>query len=87
MYGAGITPSLIAAFVWPRATATGAVASIATGILVTILWETFGSKVWSALPFGEGAAPETVYPALLLSVAALVFGSLATRAPVRDASP
>jgi Na+/proline symporter len=71
MYGAGITPSLLAAFVWPRATAGGAIASIATGILVTIGWETWGGRIVPGL--------ETVYPALLGSVLALVVGSLLTR--------
>lgn len=73
MYGAGITPSLVAAFVWPRATSTGAVASIATGILVTILWEV-GGKRW--MP-----GVDTVYPALALSLLALVVGSLVTARP------
>jgi Na+/proline symporter len=73
MYGAGITPALVAAFVWPRATATGAVASISTGILVTIVWETWGARIVPGL--------ETVYPALTLSVAALVIGSFLTPAP------
>ncbi|HMB68400.1 MAG TPA: sodium:solute symporter family protein, partial [bacterium] len=72
MYGAGITPSLVAAFVWPRATSPGAVASIATGILVTIGWEVVGKR-W--LP-----AVDTVYAALGLSVAALVVVSLVTTA-------
>jgi Na+/proline symporter len=76
MYGAGITPSLVAAFVWPRATATGAVASMATGIGVTIIWETFGERI---VP---GVA--TVYPALALSVATLIIGSLLTAPPPAD---
>jgi Na+/proline symporter len=73
MYGTGITPSLVAAFIWPRATATGAVASIATGIGVTIGWETVGLRFAPGIP--------TVYPAIALSVAALVVGSLATPPP------
>ncbi|MCI0414839.1 sodium:solute symporter family protein, partial [bacterium] len=38
IYGASITPSLLAAFLWKRATAAGAVCSILTGTVVTILW-------------------------------------------------
>jgi len=79
MYGAGITPSLLAAFLWPRANATGAVASIATGILVTVGWETFGGRI------APGVA--TVYPALALSVIALVAGSLLTAPPAVSALP
>lgn len=76
MYGAGITPALVAAFVWPRATATGAVASIATGIFVTLVWETWGQRIVPGI--------ETVYPALALSVTALVVGSLMTPAPSNE---
>lgn len=73
MYGAGITPALMAAFVWPRANATGAVASIALGIAVTIGWELVGKRSFPAV--------DTVYPALAASVGALVIGSLVTSPP------
>ncbi len=73
MYGAGITPALLAAFLWPRATAPGAVASIAGGIAVTIGWETLGKRAFPAI--------DTVYPALIASVGALVLVSLLTRPP------
>jgi Na+/proline symporter len=73
MYGAGITPSLLAAFLWPRATAAGAVASISAGIVVTVAWETAGQRIVPGL--------ETVYPAVAASVAALVIGSLVTPPP------
>ena len=36
MVGAGITPALLAAFLWKRVTAAGGVASIATGMGVTL---------------------------------------------------
>jgi Na+/proline symporter len=78
MYGAGITPALLAAFVWPRATRAGGVASISVGMVTTLLWEIV------ALARGTGGNPEylfgveTVYPALFFSIAALVGVSLAT---------
>jgi Na+/proline symporter len=78
MYGAGITPSLLAAFLWPRATAAGAITSIAAGIATTILWETWGDRV---LP---GVA--TVYPALIVSVTALIGGSLLSSPRYPDGS-
>jgi len=71
MYGVGITPSVMAAFFWKRATATGGVGSIASGMIVTALWELLGQ------PFDI----PTVYPALVLSLLALVIGSLATSKP------
>jgi SSS family solute:Na+ symporter/sodium/proline symporter len=37
MVGAGITPALLAAFLWKRVTVAGGVASIASGLGVTIL--------------------------------------------------
>lgn len=82
MYGAGITPALLAAFVWPRATRVGGIASITVGMVTTLLWEIIG------LARGTGGDPaylfgiETVYPALVFSIAALIVGSLAT-APER----
>ena len=39
MYGAGITPALLAALVWPRATKEAGIYSIAAGMSVTLLWE------------------------------------------------
>jgi SSS family solute:Na+ symporter/sodium/proline symporter len=67
MYGAGVTPALLAALVWPRATRTAGVASIAAGMVTTVLWE--------VLAIRQGAHPlgvQTIYPALLLSVGTLI---------------
>ncbi|MCA1563417.1 MAG: sodium:solute symporter family protein [Acidobacteria bacterium] len=79
MYGAGITPALLAAFVWPRATPRGGVASIAVGMTVTILWEivglTRGTSSTPAYLFGLS----TVYPALLLSIGTLIVVSLSEK--------
>ena len=74
MYGAGVTPALLAAFLWRRASRAGGVASIATGMVVTFAWEIAGHP-WDV---------PTVYPAVALSVAALVGVSLLTRAPTDD---
>jgi solute:Na+ symporter, SSS family len=79
MYGAGITPALLAAFLWPRATRAGGVASICVGMLTTLAWEIValvrGTGGTPAYPFGL----ETVYPALLFSIVALVVVSLGAR--------
>jgi len=83
MYGAAITPALLAAFIWPRATRQGGVASIASGMAVTLGWEIF-AKVTGGYPAGL----PTVYPAFAASVLALVFVSLATPAPsARELAP
>jgi SSS family solute:Na+ symporter/sodium/proline symporter len=80
MYGAGITPALLAAFVWPRATRHGGVASIAAGMLTTTIWEIIA--IQRAVPGGDPRylfGFQTIYPAMLFSIGALVGVSLATR--------
>jgi SSS family solute:Na+ symporter/sodium/proline symporter len=73
MYGAAITPALLAAFLWPRATRQAGAASILVGTIVTLVWEVVGK-----LRAPAGADPQyllglpTVYPALVLSVVTLV---------------
>jgi SSS family solute:Na+ symporter len=70
MYGVGVTPAVMAAFFWKRATAWGGVSAIISGMVVTLVWEI-------APPFDI----PTVYPALIISVAALVIVSLAGSRP------
>ena len=74
MVGAGITPALLAAFLWKRVTVAGGVSSIISGMGVTV--------VITALNF---ILPETlmetdyiILPAAFASVAALVIVSLLT---------
>ncbi len=74
VYGVGITPALMAAFFWKRATAAGGVSSIAAGMITTILWKVLGN------PWGV----PTVYPPLILSLSCLIFVSLLTPAPAKD---
>ena len=73
MYGAGITPALLGALLWPRATPAGGVASILAGMGTTLAWEIAG-YVRGAYPLGL----ETAYPALALSIGTLIVVSLAT---------
>ena len=81
IYGAAITPSLLAAFFWKRATAHGAVASILTGTGVTILWNTMhlDSKFPEAM--GWPISIDAVIPAALSSVAMLLVVSLLGNEP------
>ncbi|GAA3286640.1 sodium:solute symporter family protein [Nesterenkonia halobia] len=76
MYGAAVTPVVLAALFWKRVSAAGAVASMVTGGVATVSWEIFGGGVNSAL---------VAFPLALL---ALVIGSLCTvpARPVEDAS-
>ncbi len=76
IYGAGITPALMAVFFWKRATSKGGVFSILGGLVTTIAWE-IANRIQGALPLGIPA----VYPALIVSVGLLIFVSLATPKP------
>jgi SSS family solute:Na+ symporter len=76
IYGAGLTPALMATFFWKRATAVGGVSSILGGMLVTVIWEVL-NKILGHLPLGIPA----VYPALACSLGLLIFVSLATPKP------
>jgi SSS family solute:Na+ symporter len=79
VYGAGLTPALMATFFWKRATVAGGVWSMASGMGVTVAWEltkkAIGHNPWE-LP--------AIYPALIVSVAVLVVVSLAGSPPPRE---
>ncbi|HUE86218.1 MAG TPA: sodium:solute symporter family protein [Vicinamibacterales bacterium] len=79
MYGAAITPALLAVFLWPRVTRAGGVASIAAGMVTTLGWEIY-ARAAGGYPYGLA----TVYPALALSLIALVGVSLATPRPTAE---
>ncbi len=74
IYGSAITPSLVAALFWKRATKAGAIASILTGTAVTLVWS---EVVVGYLP-ANWADLDAVLPAITLSVLALVGVSLLT---------
>lgn len=74
VYGAAVTPAVMAVFFWKRANGAGAVASIVAGTVITVVWNLAG---WNDVM-------EAVYPALGTSVLALVGVSLATAPPARD---
>ena len=78
IYGAAITPTLLAALFWEKATARGALLSISAGILTTILWQespifkwVFGSEFVNGI--------DAVLPAITLSILFLILGSLIPR--------
>ena len=71
MYGVGVTPALMAAFFWKRASAAGGASSIAAGMSATVLWEVLGKP----------ADIPTVYPALGISLFCLITVSLLTAKP------
>jgi len=76
IYSAALTPVILAAFFWKRATAKGAVASIAAGTVVTVGWDWLTPH----LPPMIGAR-DAILPALLASLLCLFVVSLSTTAP------
>jgi solute:Na+ symporter, SSS family len=78
IYSAALTPVILAAFFWRRATAAGAVTSIAAGTAITVLWDK--PFVNQHLPAAL-AARDAILPALVVSVAALGIVSLLTKPP------
>ena len=79
IYSAALTPVILAAFFWRRATAAGAVASIAAGTAVTVGWDWLTPH----LPVRVGAL-EAILPALVASLLGLVVVSLLTKRPSEE---
>ena len=79
VYGAGITPALMAVFFWKRATVMGGVLSILGGMATTVIWE-IANKIQGHQPFGVPA----VYPALVLSLFLLIFVSQFSQKPAEE---
>ena len=74
IYSAAITPVVMAAFFWRRATAAGAVVSIFCGTAVTVFWDLGKSLLPPSL-----AERDAIFPALIASLVALIVVSLATK--------
>ncbi len=83
MVGAGLTPALLAAFLWRRVTPAGGTASIAAGMLVTSLlaWQQTPLSVWLSARWGRSVdvTEYMIYPAVAASILCLVVVSLLTR--------
>ncbi len=76
IYGAALTPVILAAFYWRRATAIAAVASIAAGTVITVLWDSIHTHFPPLI-----ADRDAIFPALLTSVLILILVSLLTPKP------
>ncbi len=85
IYGVAITPALVAALAWKRATKAGGLASILSGTIVCV-----GLKIVAELlparlvPDGDPFGIPIIYPALAVSLGSLVVVSLLTRQPSPD---
>ena len=78
IYSAALTPVILAAFFWRRATAAGAVSSIAAGTIVTLFWDK--PFVSQHLP-ASLAQRDAILPALIVSLICLFLVSLLTPRP------
>ncbi|MGH9861964.1 MAG: sodium:solute symporter family protein [Candidatus Acidiferrales bacterium] len=81
VYGAGVTPVVLAAFFWKRANAAGALASIVTGTVISIGWNLIANQEATGGFVAFTKEVDAVIPALFFSLLALVAVSLATPAP------
>lgn len=59
VYGAGITPALLAVFIWPSVTKQAGIASMMLGVISTLVWEFMGN------PFGINSALLSIPIAIL----------------------
>ena len=89
VYGAGITPVVLAAFFWKRATTAGGLASILAGTFVSVAWRilaAFAPEAESASTLLETLGRwardiPMIFPALGASLVCLILVSLFTRPP------
>ena len=86
IYGVSITPALLAALAWKRATRAGGLASIISGAIVTIFLKSAG-YIWPSImvpagnPNGDPWGIPIIYPALTVSILALIIVSYLTPPP------
>ena len=82
IYSAALTPVILAAFFWRRATAAAAVASIAVGTVVTVAWDSLSPHLPKVI-----ADRDAIFPALVASLLCLIrrqpFHPTSQRVPAR----
>ena len=81
IYGVAITPCLVAALFWKRATGVGAILSIATGTITALTWSELQARGF--LPGWMGEL-DAVLPAITISILALIIGSLLSKPGTRQ---
>jgi len=82
IYGAAITPALVAALAWKRATKAGGIASILSGTLVCVFFKVMAEVLPpDKAPDGDPWGIPLIYPALAASILTLVLVSLLTPKP------
>jgi Na+/proline symporter len=85
MYGVAITPALIAALAWRRATKPGGVGSLVAGAVVALALEVVVPYAFPwVLKGGDPWGIPSIYPAFLASLLGLVVVSLLTPPPSKE---
>jgi len=75
IYGAAITPVLVAALFWKKASKVGAIISIVSGTMTTLMWKE-ADFIRNVIPAEIYSSMDEVLPAITISVIGLVVGSL-----------
>jgi SSS family solute:Na+ symporter len=82
IYGVSITPALIAALAWKRATKAAGIASIISGATACIVLRIIASLLPpGSAPDGDPWGIPIIYPGIVISVGTLVIVSFATKRP------
>ena len=82
IYGVAITPALLAALAWKRATKAGGLASIISGTAICIALKVLSSVLPPEMaPDGDPWGIPIIYPALAVSLGSLIIVSLLTKKP------
>jgi len=80
IYGVSITPALLAALAWKRVTKAGGLASIISGTVACLFLRIMAEVLPDRLvPDGDPWGIPLIYPALIISISALLIGSFATK--------
>ncbi len=82
IYGVAITPALIAALAWKRATKAGGLTSIISGTVACIVLKVLAEVLPpDKAPEGDPWGIPIIYPALIISLGSLIVVSLLTKKP------
>jgi SSS family solute:Na+ symporter/sodium/proline symporter len=88
MVGAAVTPALLAAFVWRRATPLAGTLSVAAGMAATVVFALLARSGMAELNLGVVSMPleydYIIYPAGIASILSLVVFSLAGKRPPEE---
>ena len=85
IYGVAITPALIAALAWKRATKAGGLTSILSGALMVILLDLVIPYILPNVMIGEDPwGIPSIYPSAIVSIGTLIFVSLVTTKPDKE---